>query len=75
LTTTYSKEARLRVVDAFFRTRDDAALIEALSEIPGGADLLAWFGRAQTWEISDKVDKPVTLYFPGMWWRRLSLEV
>jgi hypothetical protein len=34
----------LRVVETIFRARDDAALIEVLSEIPGGADLLAWFG-------------------------------
>ena len=34
----------MRVVDTIFRARDDAALIGVLSEIPGGADLLAWFG-------------------------------
>ena len=34
----------MRVVDTIFKARDDAALIEVLSEIPGGADLLAWFG-------------------------------
>jgi hypothetical protein len=33
----------MRVVDTTFKVRDRAALIEALSEIPGGSDLLTWF--------------------------------
>jgi hypothetical protein len=34
----------MRVVHTTFKARDEAALIEALSEIAGGPDLLAWFG-------------------------------
>jgi len=34
----------MRVVRTTFKARDRATLIEVLSEIPGGPDLLAWFG-------------------------------
>jgi hypothetical protein len=34
----------MRVVRTTFKARDKAALVEVLSEIPGGPDLLAWFG-------------------------------